>query len=120
MSSFGPSVSDTHLHTIPSHRLANGDACHARGHFGERTAMRAVPRLRYLALLIPAVAGPLGAQDRLLAPGNPPLTAAGVTVAAQFYEWALDVRLNEAQYREFERLLVDRWKQSGGAAEILR
>ena len=26
MSSFGPSVSDTQLHTIPSHRLANGDA----------------------------------------------------------------------------------------------
>jgi hypothetical protein len=71
--------------------------------------------LRYIALLIPAVAGSLRAQDRLLAPGNPPLTATAVTVAAQFYEWALDVRLSEAEYRDFERLLVERWNQPGGA-----
>jgi hypothetical protein len=74
--------------------------------------------------MITAVVGPLYGQDRLLVPGNPPLTAAGVAVAAQFYEWALDVRLSEAQYRDFERLLADRWKQSGdgGAAkaEILK
>lgn len=76
---------------------------------------------RYIALLILAVAAPLGAQDRLLVPGNPPLTEAVVASGAQFYEWALDVRLNEAQYREFQGLLVDRWKQPGGAArtEIL-
>src|SRR5262249_26912018 len=76
---------------------------------------------RYIALLMPAVAAPLHAQDRLLVPGNPPLTEATVATAAQFYEWGLDVRFDEAQYRELERLLVDRWKQSGGAlkTEIL-
>ena len=78
--------------------------------------MSALRCLRYTALLIPAVAGPLRAQDRLLVPGNPPLTEATVAVAAQFYEWALDVRLSEAQYPEFERLLVDRWRQPGGGA----
>ena len=84
--------------------------------------MTALRCLRYIALLIPAVAGPLRAQDRLLVPGNPPLTETAVAIAAQFYEWALDVRLSEAQYHEFERLLVDRWKQPGGAAraEILK
>jgi hypothetical protein len=84
--------------------------------------MSALRCLRYIALLIPAVAGPLRAQDRLLVPGNPPLTETAVAVAAQFYEWALDVRLSEAQYLEFERLLMDRWKQPGSAAraEILK
>jgi hypothetical protein len=83
--------------------------------------MRALRWLRYIALAIPAVAAPLRAQDRLLVPGNPPLTEAAAAGAAQFYEWALDVRLSEAQWSEFERLLVDRWKQPGGAAraEIL-
>ena len=80
------------------------------------TTMSALRCFRYIALLIPAVAGPLHAQDRLLVPGNPPLTEAAVAAAAQFYEWALDVRLSEAQYPEFERLLVDRWKQPRGGA----
>ena len=82
--------------------------------------MNARSWLRYIALLILVVAAPLRAQDRVLSPGNPPLTAAAVTVAGQFYEWALDVRLSEPQYREFERVLVDRWKQPGGAAEIFK
>ncbi|AHG93409.1 hypothetical protein J421_5874 (plasmid) [Gemmatirosa kalamazoonensis] len=78
--------------------------------------MRALLGLRCVAVLLPAIAGPLFAQDRVLVPGNPPLTEAAVGTAAQLYEWALDVRLNEPQYHEFERLLVDRWKQPGGAA----
>ena len=79
--------------------------------------MSALRCLRYITLLVPAVAGPLRAQDRLLVPGNPPLTEAAVAAAAQFYEWSLDVRLSEAQYPEFERLLADRWKQPGSAAK---
>jgi hypothetical protein len=78
--------------------------------------MSALRCLLYTTLLVPAVAGPLRAQDRLLAPGNRPLTEATVAGAAQFYEWGLDVRLSEPQYLEFERLLVDRWKQAGGGA----
>ena len=78
--------------------------------------MRALHYLRCVAVLIPAVAGPLPAQDRLLVSGNPPLTEASTEAAAKFYEWALDVRLSEPQYREFERLLADRWKQPGSAA----
>lgn len=78
--------------------------------------MSALRWLLYTTLLVPAVAGPLRAQDRLLATGNPPLTEATVAGAAQFYEWGLDVRLSEPQYLEFERLLVDRWKQAGGGA----
>jgi len=78
-----------------------------------------LPKLRWLrdtALLIPALAGPLFAQDRVLVSGDPALTEATVAAAAQFYEWALDVRLSEPQYVEFSRLLVDRWQQPGGAA----
>jgi hypothetical protein len=67
--------------------------------------------------LIPVVSASLSAQDRLLVPGNPPLTEGAVAVAAKFYEWALDVRLSEPQYLEFERLLADRWRQPGGAAK---
>ena len=71
--------------------------------------------LRFVAVLIPMLFAPLSAQDRLLASGNPPLTEGAVAAAAKFYEWALDVRLSEPQYLEFERLLTDQWKQPGGA-----
>ena len=70
--------------------------------------------LRFVAVLIPMLIAPLSAQDRLLASGNPPLTEGAVAAAAKFYEWALDVRLSEPQYLEFERLLTDHWKQTGG------
>jgi hypothetical protein len=81
--------------------------------------MSALRFVRYIAFLIPAVIRQLDAQDRLLVAGRPPLTEAAVAAAAQFYEWSLDVRLNEPQYVEFERLLVDRWKGQGAArAEI--
>jgi hypothetical protein len=78
--------------------------------------MRALHYLRCVAVLIPAVARPLPAQDRLLVSGNPALTEAATEAASKFYEWALDVRLSEPQYREFEQLLADRWKQPGSAA----
>ena len=78
--------------------------------------MRALPCLRCIAVLIAVVSAPLRAQDRLLVSGNPPLTEGAVAVAAKFYEWALDVRLSEPQYVEFEQLLANRWKQPGGAA----
>jgi hypothetical protein len=78
--------------------------------------MRALRHLRCLALLIPATAAPLHAQDRVLVSGNPPLTEATVAAAAKLHEWALDVRLSEPQYLEFERLVADRWKQPGGGA----
>jgi len=77
--------------------------------------MRALRCLWCIAVLIPVVSAPLPAQDRLLVSGNPPLTEGAVAVAAKFYEWALDVRLSEPQYVEFERLVADRWKQPGGA-----
>jgi hypothetical protein len=78
--------------------------------------MRALRCFRCVAVLLLAVAGSLPAQDRVLAPGNPPLTEAAAEAAAKFYEWALDVRLSEPQYVAFERLLADRWKQPGGTA----
>jgi hypothetical protein len=77
--------------------------------------MRAL-RCLCVAILIPVVSRQLPAQDRLLVAGNPPLTEGSVAVAAKFYEWALDIRLSEPQYLDFQRLLADRWKQPGGAA----
>ena len=77
--------------------------------------MRVLRCLCCVAVLIPVFSAPLSAQDRLLASGNPPLTEGTVAGVAKFYEWALDLRLTESQYLEFERLLVDRWKQPGGA-----
>jgi hypothetical protein len=81
--------------------------------------MRALRRLRRVVaavpLLILVIPAPLRAQDRLLVSGNPPLTEGAVAVAAKFYEWALDVRLSEPQYVEFERLVTERWKQPGVA-----
>ena len=84
--------------------------------------MRALHYIRCVAVLIPAVAGPLPAQDRLLVSGNPPLTEATAEAVAKFYEWALDVRLSEPQYLAFERLLADRWKRPGGTtrADIVK
>ena len=74
--------------------------------------MRAL-RCLCVAILIPVVSSRLPAQDRMLVAGSPPLTEGSVAVAAKFYEWALDVRLSEPQYLEFQRLLADRWKQPG-------
>ena len=78
--------------------------------------MRTLRYLYHAAVLIPVITAALPAQDRVLVAGNPPLTEGAVASAAKLYEWALDVRLSEPQYLEFERLLADRWKQAGGAA----
>src|SRR5678815_3731639 len=85
------------------------------------TPMTALRCLRYVTLMTTTITGALQAQGAL-ASGNPPLTEAHVSAAAQFYEWALDVRLSEGQYREFGRILAGRWNLPGGAAsaEILR
>ena len=83
--------------------------------------MTALRCLRYVTLMTTTITGALHAQGAL-ASGNSPLTEAHVSAAAQFYEWALDVRLSEGQYREFGRILAGRWNLPGGAAsaEIVR
>jgi len=78
--------------------------------------MRALRCLRAIAVLVSVVPAPVLAQDRLVVPGNPPLTEGAVAAAAKFHEWALEVRLGEAQYLEFERLAADQWKRPKGPA----
>lgn len=50
-----------------------------------------------------------GSEDDLLAPGNPPLTAALVDKEAQRMEWLLDVRLTPQQRAQFQDALIDVW-----------
>src|SRR6476620_8323072 len=78
--------------------------------------MKALRWLCCVVVMIPGTSARLAAQDRVLVAGNPPLTEGAVAAAAKFHEWALDLRLSEAQYLDFERLVADRWKRPGGAS----
>lgn len=73
------------------------------------------PALLALLLLIPS--GSAAAQSRVLAGGEPPLTAATVDDVAEFFGWLFEARFTPAQRRELERVLVATWR-SGDRKEI--
>jgi hypothetical protein len=66
-------------------------------------------------LLVPT--GSAAAQSRVLAAGEPPLTAATVDDVADFFGWLFETRFTPAQRRELERVLVATWR-AGDRKEI--
>jgi hypothetical protein len=53
------------------------------------------------------------AADEVLVPGDPPLTRAVAEGRIDYWEWVLDVRLDDRQRAELLRLQVDEWKFKG-------
>ncbi|RPJ54219.1 MAG: hypothetical protein EHM23_29415 [Acidobacteria bacterium] len=53
--------------------------------------------------------------DKFPIPGNPPLTAEMVEKGVRLFEWLLDARLTEEQYKQFQDSLVRSWKTANSA-----
>lgn len=67
-----------------------------------------------LLLTLPARPG-----QRVIVPGNPPLTSEIVLKTARFTEWVLDVRFTPAQNQEYEQMLARTWKDAGSREATL-
>src|SRR5436309_1742568 len=68
-------------------------------------------RIRAFALGVLCLATPLAlrAQEQILAPGKPPLSAAMARQAAGFFEWGLDLHFTPAQAEEYQQMLIRDW-----------
>jgi hypothetical protein len=68
-------------------------------------------------LLLPALLALLGARaacagDRILVPGNPPLTQKMADEYRERWEWYFDVQLSDQQRKQFHRLMISYWQKS--------
>jgi hypothetical protein len=54
---------------------------------------------------------PALSQDKLLVPGDPPLTQEAVNLYRQPLEWALDIRLTEPQRQQWQQLFIREWNK---------
>lgn len=57
-----------------------------------------------------AAHGDTGDRDTLPIPGDPPLTRDVVDKSVRLYEWLLDAKFTEQQYKDYEKGLIATWR----------
>jgi hypothetical protein len=62
------------------------------------------------ALVVLGELTPVWSQDKVLVPGNPPLTQGLLEKRLRYLEWLLDTRFTAKQRTDYQRLFIQAWK----------
>jgi hypothetical protein len=70
-----------------------------------------------VVLVLPAGLTPVWSQDKVLVPGNPPLTQGLWEKRLKYLEWLLDTRFEAKERDTYQRLFMQSWKTATAAEQ---